>query len=81
MIYLVSLKRVIFAIAILISTLTFAQPSGEKPKAEEELGGKLFVDVSKKMGIVDTHWSGDAAFADLNRDGYPVLPIEHARGR
>ena len=43
-------------------------------------GGKRFVDVSKKAGLMDETWSGDAAFADLNLDGFPDLYVLNMQG-
>jgi hypothetical protein len=43
-------------------------------------GGPRFEDVSEKVGLVDTSWSGDAAAADLNRDGYPDLYVLNMQG-
>lgn len=41
----------------------------------QNLGGGKFEDVSKKMGLEHRGWSGDAAFCDLNQDGYPDLYV------
>lgn len=43
-------------------------------------GGKRFLDVSKAAGIQDRIWSGDASFADLNKDGYPDLYVVNMQG-
>ncbi len=43
-------------------------------------GGKSFVDVSGKTGLLDAGWSGDAGFADLNADGYPDLYVLNMQG-
>jgi hypothetical protein len=43
-------------------------------------GKKKFVDVSKQTGLVDSGWSGDAAFADLNKDGYPDIYVLNMQG-
>ncbi len=43
-------------------------------------GGKRFVDVTQKAGLKDATWSGDAAFADLNQDGYPDLYVLNMQG-
>ncbi|HMJ90632.1 MAG TPA: CRTAC1 family protein, partial [Candidatus Acidoferrum sp.] len=43
-------------------------------------GGKQFEDVSAKMGLVDGSWTGDAAFADLNGDGFLDLYVLNMQG-
>jgi RNA polymerase sigma factor (sigma-70 family) len=40
-------------------------------------GGRRFVDVTKKAGLVDDLWSTSAAWADLDGDGYPDLYVCH----
>jgi hypothetical protein len=44
------------------------------------LGGGRFEDVSKATGLVDTSWSGDAAFTDLNGDGFQDLYVVNMQG-
>jgi len=44
------------------------------------LGGQKFADVSQATGLVDTGWSGDAAVADLNLDGFPDLYVLNMQG-
>ena len=34
-------------------------------------GGNRFVDVSKRAGLVDVAWTGDASAVDVNDDGWP----------
>jgi len=43
-------------------------------------GGKQFEDVSAKVGLVDGSWTGDAAFADLNGDGFLDLYVLNMQG-
>ncbi len=35
------------------------------------LGGNKFEDVTKKTGLIDPSWSGDAVVMDVNGDGFP----------
>jgi hypothetical protein len=46
----------------------------------ENRGGNRFVDVTEERGILDTGWTGDAAFADLNRDGWPDVYVLNMQG-
>ncbi|MFW6175339.1 MAG: CRTAC1 family protein [Acidobacteriota bacterium] len=46
----------------------------------ENRGDLRFVDVTEERGLVDTGWTGDAAFADLNRDGWPDLYVPNMQG-
>jgi len=46
----------------------------------ENRGGNRFVDVSRERRLVDVGWSGDAAFADLNEDGFPDLYVPNMQG-
>jgi len=41
----------------------------------QNLGGGKFEDVSKKMGLEQKGWSGDATACDVNQDGYPDLYV------
>jgi enediyne biosynthesis protein E4 len=43
-------------------------------------GGKRFRDVSRETGLVDTSWSGDAVFADLDDDGFPEIYVFNMQG-
>lgn len=43
-------------------------------------GGGRFRDVSRSTGLVDGSWSGDASFADLDRDGFPDLYVVNMQG-
>jgi len=40
-------------------------------------GGRRFVDVTQKAGLLDNLWSTSAAWADLDGDGYPDLYVCH----
>ncbi len=44
------------------------------------LGGNRFEDVSKKVGLEDGSWSGDASFHDVNGDGFPDLFVLNMQG-
>jgi hypothetical protein len=43
-------------------------------------GNNRFVDVSKKMGLVDTSWTGDATALDVNDDGWLDLYLVNMQG-
>lgn len=43
-------------------------------------GKNQFSDVTKQVQLVDTTWSGDASFADLNNDRYPDLYVLNMQG-
>ncbi len=43
-------------------------------------GGNRFVDVSDRVGLVDSSWSGDATVFDANADGWPDLYILSMQG-
>ena len=43
-------------------------------------GGNRFVDVSKRIGLVDVSWSGDASPVDVNDDGWPDLYVLNMQG-
>lgn len=43
-------------------------------------GNHRFVDVSRKVGLMDFGWSGDAGFADVNDDGYSDLFVLNMQG-
>lgn len=44
------------------------------------LGNGRFADVSESVGLVDSGWTGDAAFADLNGDGFQDLYVLNMQG-
>lgn len=44
------------------------------------LGGNRFEDVTRKTGLVDPGWSGDASFNDLSGDGWPDLYVLNMQG-
>src|SRR5205823_5775388 len=37
------------------------------------LGGNRFEDVTRRLGLLDSSWSGDATVIDVNDDGWPDL--------
>jgi hypothetical protein len=43
-------------------------------------GGNRFVDVSKRVGLQDLSWSGDASAVDANDDGWPDLYVLNMQG-
>ncbi|HEX4498419.1 MAG TPA: CRTAC1 family protein [Thermoanaerobaculia bacterium] len=46
----------------------------------KNMGNHVFKDVSKETGLVDGSWSGDAAVADLNGDGWPDVYVLNMQG-
>ena len=52
----------------------------EKSLLYRNLGNLRFQEVSRKMGIVDEGWSGDANPIDVNRDGWPDLYVLNMQG-
>ncbi len=44
------------------------------------LGEGRFEDVTKKMGVEDEAWTGDASPMDLNQDGFPDLYVLNMQG-
>jgi len=43
-------------------------------------GGNRFVDASKRLGLVDVSWSGDASVVDVNEDGWLDLYVLNMQG-
>jgi hypothetical protein len=43
-------------------------------------GGNRFVDVSKRLGLQDRSWSGDASIVDVNDDGWLDLYVLNMQG-
>jgi enediyne biosynthesis protein E4 len=43
-------------------------------------GNDKFVDVSRRMGLIDLSWSGDASVVDANDDGWPDLYLLNMEG-
>jgi enediyne biosynthesis protein E4 len=43
-------------------------------------GGNRFVDVSKRLGLVDVSWTGDATAIDVNDDGWLDLYLVNMQG-
>jgi len=41
------------------------------------VGGRRFVDVTRKAGLNDALWSSAAAWGDLDGDGYPEVYVSH----
>lgn len=54
-------------------TLLYRNVSGEE-------GGLKFEEVSEEVGLVDTGWTGDAAFADFDGDGWLDLYLLNMQG-
>ncbi len=52
----------------------------EKSQLYRNLGNRRFEEVSRKMGLVDEGWSGDANPIDVNRDGWPDLYVLNMQG-
>lgn len=52
----------------------------ERTLLYRNLGGLRFEEVSERVGLVDLGWSGDAAFADFDGDGYPELYLLNMQG-
>jgi hypothetical protein len=46
----------------------------------ENRGGLRFAEVAAERGLVDLGWTGDAAFADFDGDGYPELYLLNMQG-
>ena len=44
------------------------------------LGDRRFVNVTQKVGLGSTGWTGDASFADLNNDSFPDLYVLNMQG-
>jgi enediyne biosynthesis protein E4 len=44
------------------------------------LGNRRFLNVTEKVGLKDSGWSGDASFADLNEDSFPDLYVLNMQG-
>lgn len=52
----------------------------EKSLLFENTGSLVFRDVTHKLGLNETGFSGDASFCDLNSDGYPELYVLNMQG-
>ncbi|HIE99854.1 MAG TPA: redoxin domain-containing protein [Fuerstia sp.] len=46
----------------------------------ENQGGNRFVDVSARVDLQDSSWSGDASPLDVNKDGWPDLYVLNMQG-
>ena len=44
------------------------------------LDGRRFLDVSQKVGFIDTSWSGDSSAIDLTGDSYPDFYLTNMQG-
>jgi len=44
------------------------------------LGGNRFEDVTRRVGLLDSSWSGDATVIDVNDDGWPDLYVLDMQG-
>src|SRR5213596_445861 len=44
------------------------------------LGGNRFEDVTRRLGLLDSSWSGDATVIDVNDDGWPDLYVLDMQG-
>jgi len=53
----------------------------ERSRLYRNLGGGRFADVTESAALPATGWSGDAAFADLDGDGFPDLYVLNMQGR
>jgi enediyne biosynthesis protein E4 len=52
----------------------------ERSLLYRNLGGRKFKEVSPDTGLNELSWSGDAAVADVNRDGFPDLYVLNMQG-
>ena len=52
----------------------------ERSVLYRNLGSGRFEDVSESTGLIDTSWSGDASFTDLNGDGFPDIYLLNMQG-
>jgi hypothetical protein len=52
----------------------------ERSRLYRNEGGDRFADVSQRMGLLDTSWSGDASVLDANDDGWPDLYVLNMEG-
>lgn len=52
----------------------------EKSRLYRNLGNRRFEDVTAKVGPLETGWSGDASFTDLDGDGFPELYVLNMQG-
>jgi hypothetical protein len=53
----------------------------ERPVLYRNQGGNVFKDVTAQSGVQPNGWSGEATFADLNRDGRPDLLVMNMAGQ
>ncbi|HEV8608478.1 MAG TPA: CRTAC1 family protein [Thermoanaerobaculia bacterium] len=52
----------------------------EKSRLYRNLGNRRFADVTEQIGPLETGWSGDASFTDLDSDGFPDLYVLNMQG-
>jgi len=52
----------------------------EPSRLYRNVGGNRFEDVTERVGLKSTAWSGDASFCDLNGDGFPDLYVLNMQG-
>jgi hypothetical protein len=52
----------------------------ERSLLYRNLGARRFKEVGAEMGITNVMWSGDAAFGDVNADGFPDLYVVNMQG-
>ena len=52
----------------------------ESCRLYRNLGNNRFEDVTERVGLKTTSWSGDASVADLNGDGFPDLYVLNMQG-
>ena len=43
-------------------------------------GNNRFLDVTEKLGLLDTSWTGDATPTDFNNDGWPDIYVLNMQG-
>ena len=56
------------------------QDRTEKSILYKNLGDKRFANVTEKIGLENSGWSGDASVADLNSDSFPDLYVLNMQG-
>ena len=52
----------------------------EQSRLYRNEGNRRFVDASRRTGLVDLHWTGDAAAVDVNDDGWPDVYMVNMQG-
>ena len=65
-----------YYIGVAGGAMKFTQPERQEPSIlYKNLGGLKFKEVSKEMNLQHVGTSGDAAFGDVNEDGFPDLYV------